>query len=223
MPSESGFPRGLKVGGDSVADTFVHDSSGARRVSYSIDERPGCVLVTVAGQIDHENCPGVCDAVCVAGEFATSVVVELSDAHFGDDAAVGLLLDTLRATAEGNRVAVVAAPTFLAEQLPSGIETEARVRDRVAEAERVPMPAPEAVTEAVIDSGSAEGAPEDLGFPVGSPGATTQTDEVGPASCPDCGGALRMTIPGFRPIRDAERDRLTPDAVRVLGLCPSCL
>ena len=81
----------------------VHDSSGARRVSYSIDERPGCVLVTVAGQIDHENCPGVCDAVCVAGEFATSVVLELSEAHFGDDAAVGLLLDTLRASAEANR------------------------------------------------------------------------------------------------------------------------
>jgi hypothetical protein len=39
--------------------------------------------------------------------------------------------------------------------------------------------------------------------------------------CPDCGSSLRSRVPGFRPLTAHERRRLTPEAVRVLGLCPN--
>jgi hypothetical protein len=42
-------------------------------------------------------------------------------------------------------------------------------------------------------------------------------------TCPDCGSPLNFTLPGFRPATPAERARLTPAAVRVLGLCPNPL
>ena len=38
-------------------------------------------------------------------------------------------------------------------------------------------------------------------------------------TCPDCGGQLRSRIEGFRPFTPEERSRLTPETIRVLGLC----
>jgi hypothetical protein len=45
------------------------------------------------------------------------------------------------------------------------------------------------------------------------------TDVVDSVTCPDCGGPLTFRIEGFRPFTAEERSRLTPDAIRVLGLC----
>jgi hypothetical protein len=46
-------------------------------------------------------------------------------------------------------------------------------------------------------------------------------EENGVVVCPDCGSALRERVPGFRPLTAHEWRRLTPEAVRVLGLCPN--
>ena len=38
-------------------------------------------------------------------------------------------------------------------------------------------------------------------------------------TCPDCGGQLHFRIEGFRPFTPEELTRLTPETIRVLGLC----
>jgi hypothetical protein len=45
-------------------------------------------------------------------------------------------------------------------------------------------------------------------------------DAATAVTCPDCGGPLNLTIEGFRPATVDEQLRLTPEAIRVLGLCP---
>jgi hypothetical protein len=40
-----------------------------------------------------------------------------------------------------------------------------------------------------------------------------------PRLCPDCGSTLTRRIEGFRPATPEEQDRLTPEAIRLLGLC----
>jgi hypothetical protein len=80
----------------------------------------------------------------------------------------------------------------------------------------------------VIAVGDASTQPQDA-----TPGRLSQNDtrtagtvrDEELSACPDCGGSLHLVIPGFRPLTAAERRRLTPHAVRVLGLCsnPGCL
>ena len=40
-----------------------------------------------------------------------------------------------------------------------------------------------------------------------------------PGLCPDCGNPLTRQIEGFRPATPEEQRRLTPQAIRLLGLC----
>ena len=42
---------------------------------------------------------------------------------------------------------------------------------------------------------------------------------AGVAICPDCGSTLTRRIEGFRPATPEEQSRLTPEAIRLLGLC----
>lgn len=53
------------------------------------------------------------------------------------------------------------------------------------------------------------------------------SDQVAVAAsvqCPDCGGQLNSKIEGFRPATSEELGRLSPETVRLLGLCtnPEC-
>ena len=49
----------------------------------------------------------------------------------------------------------------------------------------------------------------------------TAGEENGLSTCPDCGSPLHLRVPGFRPLTVEEHRHLTPEAVRVLGLCPN--
>lgn len=42
---------------------------------------------------------------------------------------------------------------------------------------------------------------------------------IEPRLCPDCGGTLTRRIEGFRPATPEEQVRLTPEVIRLLGLC----
>jgi anti-anti-sigma regulatory factor len=94
-----------------VSDTFVHDGEVADQVWYTIDDRGSCVVVTVGGRVDTENCSGVCDASQVAGSFSAGLVVDLTRAEFAHPAAAGLVVRALQQShRDGSSVCVVAPP-----------------------------------------------------------------------------------------------------------------
>jgi anti-anti-sigma regulatory factor len=94
-----------------VSDTFVHDGTGSDQVWYTIDGRVGCVVLTVGGRVDPENCLGVCDAVEVATGLSSALVVDLTRTEFLHAEAAGLVVRLLqRSHQDGLSVCVVGAP-----------------------------------------------------------------------------------------------------------------
>jgi anti-anti-sigma regulatory factor len=96
----------------SVSDTFVHDGEAANQVCYTIDDRGSCVVVTVGGRVDTENCAGVCDAVQVAASsYSPGLVVDLARAVFAHAEAAGLVARSLQQSHRaGSSVCVVDPP-----------------------------------------------------------------------------------------------------------------
>ena len=89
----------------------MHDGVAADQVWYTIDDRGAWVVLTVGGRVDSENCPGVCDASQVAGDFSSGLVVDLTRAEFAQAEAAGLVVRSLQSAYEsGSSVCVVGPP-----------------------------------------------------------------------------------------------------------------
>jgi anti-anti-sigma regulatory factor len=94
-----------------IPDSFVHDGAAADQVWYTIDDRGAWVVLTVGGRVDSENCPGVCDAAQVAGDFSSGLVVDLTRTEFAQAEAAGLVVRSLQGAYEsGSSVCVVGPP-----------------------------------------------------------------------------------------------------------------
>jgi anti-anti-sigma regulatory factor len=93
-----------------VSDTFVHDGADSDQVWYTIDDSGACVVLTVGGRIDCENCLGVCDAVLVASGFSPGMVVDMRRAEFAEAAAAGMFVRSLQRPHENLRAACVVGP-----------------------------------------------------------------------------------------------------------------
>lgn len=94
-----------------MSDTFVHDGEAANQVCYTIDDHGSCVVVTVGGRVDTENCAGVCDAVQVASSCSSGLVVDLTRAVFAHGEAAGLVARSLQQSRQaGSSVCVVDPP-----------------------------------------------------------------------------------------------------------------
>jgi anti-anti-sigma regulatory factor len=93
-----------------IPDSFVHDGAAADQVWYTIDDRGSWVVLTVGGRLDSENCPGVCAAAQVAGDFSPGLVVDLTHAEFAQAEAAGLVVRSLQGAYEGGSSVCVVGP-----------------------------------------------------------------------------------------------------------------
>jgi anti-anti-sigma factor len=119
-----------------VPDTFVQQSTDASQVWYTVDDAGSCVVVAVGGRIDSQNCPGVCDAVRVAGGFSSGLVIDVSRAEFTEAAAIGLFVAALKRSHRGaGSACVVGAPEPVRWLIRfGGLATEVATKSTVAEA-----------------------------------------------------------------------------------------
>ena len=94
-----------------MSDTFRHHGPADDQVSYTVDDRGACVVLTVGGCVDSQNCAGIRDALQVAGGCSSGLVVDLTRVEFVHAEAAGLMVGALqRAHANGSSVCVVGAP-----------------------------------------------------------------------------------------------------------------
>lgn len=78
---------------------------------HRLDEAPGCVVVTVGGEVDMHTAPGLRQAVHAAANRCPRLVIDLTQVTFLDSTGLGVLVGVYRRSQdEDAAVSVVVAP-----------------------------------------------------------------------------------------------------------------
>lgn len=115
----------------------MSDSEGLRKQAVlGVEKQGDACVVKLAGELDLYNAPQVRDALTGAcGDWATRVVVDLSEVEFIDSTALGVLIEA-RTKLNNRRAFLLAAPgleTRRALEI-SGLDRQFTVHDSVSEA-----------------------------------------------------------------------------------------
>lgn len=119
-----------------------NDNAGSHRVNvanrawYSVGQVEGCVVVTAGGEVDAQTAPALREALEVAAEFSTKIVLDLSHVTVLEPAALNVLADARVRIREhqGSVVLVAADEPVRATLREAGVPEALIVVERVAEA-----------------------------------------------------------------------------------------
>ena len=103
---------------------------------YSVDQVEDCTVVSAGGQIDQETAPALHDALQVAAEFSTKVILDLSEVTMLDSAGLDVLAQAREQIRrhQGSVVLVSANEEVRTSLQRAGLPQAFLVVERVAEA-----------------------------------------------------------------------------------------
>ena len=113
-----------------------HPVGQADNAWYSVDQVEDCTVVSAGGQIDQETAPALHDALQVAAEFSTKVILDLSEVTMLDSAGLDVLAQAREQIRrhQGSVVLVSANEEVRTSLQRAGLPQAFLVVERVAEA-----------------------------------------------------------------------------------------
>jgi anti-sigma B factor antagonist len=94
-----------------------HHLTEGDQASFGVEKARGCVVVTVAGEVDIQTAHALRDAVTVAAEFSHLLVIDLTGVTFLDAAGLGVLVEATNRAHGCDGAVTLVGPTGMVSKL----------------------------------------------------------------------------------------------------------